>query len=305
MNNFSELSKTTLSKIRTFGIKSRSVIKSFNRSCRLIETFLKENNLEFSDESGNQWLSQFESLKEGTRSERNLYLSYRRSLLLLLDLQSGKLNEWKVYPIKTAERPTTEYYASLLEQYKQYLAMQGMAIATITFATRVASMFFHYLESMNIYSISNLTSKNVSDFFGQDAFIGRKSMGVQAYAYKLKKLLIFLEDRQITYNEHLHLAIPKVFAKQVSIVTTISHKAEEKLISADKFSEPLGKRDQAMLLLALRLGIRRSDIVNLKFSNINWQNDTITFIQQKTKVPVTLPLLTDVGNAIMAYILDS
>lgn len=305
MDDFKELSKATLAKVRAFGIKSRSVIKSFKRSCRLLDAFLQKNDLEFSVESAEQWLSEFEILKEGTHSQRNLYLSHRRALLLLLDLQNGQLGEWKVYPIKTAQRPDAEHYANLLDQYKQHLILEGMSEATITFAMRVASMFLCYLESIKIESISNLTAINVSDFWGRDVFSGRKPMGVQAYAYKLKKFLIFLENMGIVSNEHLHLAIPKVFAKQVSIVTTISHEAEQKLISNDKLSDPLGKRDQAMILLALRLGVRRSDIVGLKFSNINWQDDTITFIQQKTKVPVTLPLLTDVGNALMDYILDS
>ena len=305
MDNFKELSKATLTKIRGFGIKSRSVIKNFKRSCRLLDAFFQENNLEFSSEIAEQWLSEFESIKDGTRSQRNLYLSHRRAFLLLLDLQNGQLDEWKTYTTKTAQRPDTQHYSNLLDLYKQHLIQEGMSEATITFAMRVVSMFFCYLESMKIASISNLTAMNVSDFWGHDVFSGRKPMGVQAYAYKLKKLLIFLADMGIVSNEHLHLAIPKVFAKQVSIVTTISHKAEQKLISTDKLSDPLGKRDQAMILLALRLGVRRSDIVGLKFSNINWQNDTISFIQQKTKVPITLPLLTDVGNALMDYILDS
>ena len=110
-----------------------------------------------------------------------------------------------------------------------------MSEATIVFAMRVASMFFCYLESMKIDNIGNLTAINVSDFWGHDVFTGRKPMGVQAYAYKLKGLLILLEDREIVNNEHLHLAIPKVFAKQVSIVITISHKAEQKLISTTSF----------------------------------------------------------------------
>jgi integrase len=305
MDDFKELSRATLAKVRAFGIKSRSVIKNFKRSCRLLEAFLQENDLDFSAESAEQWLSEFKILKEGTHNQRNLYLSHRRALLLLLDFQKGQLGEWKVYPIKTAQRPDTEHYINLLGQYKQHLILAGMSEATIIFSMRVASMFFRYLESKKIDNISNLTAINVSDFWGRDVFSGRKPMGVQAYAYKLKKLLIFLEDRGIVSNEHLHVAIPKVFAKQVSIVTTISHEAEQKLISNDKLSDPLGKRDQAMILLALRLGVRRSDIVGLKFSNINWQDDTITFIQQKTKVPVTLPLLTDIGNALMNYILNS
>lgn len=305
MNNFNELSKATLAKVKSFGIKSRTVIKYFKRSCRLLDAYLQEYDLEFSAESAEQWLSEFESIKNGTHSQHNQYLSHRRALILLIDSQNGQLNEWKTYPIKTAQRPTTEHYAKLLEQYRQHLILEGMAEATIRFAMTVASMFFCYLESIKIESISNLTAINVSYFWGQDVFTGRKPMGVQAYAYKLKRLLIFLEDGGFICNEYMHLAIPKVFAKQVSIVTIISHVAEQKLISSDKLSKPLGKRDQAMLLLALRLGLRRSDIVGLKFNNINWQNDTITFIQKKTKVEITLPLLTDIGNAIMDYILNS
>lgn len=305
MEDFKELSVVTLARIRSFGIKSRSVIKNFKRSCRLLEVFLKENNLRFSAENTEQWLSGFMILKKGTRSQRNLYLSHRRAFLLLLDMQNNQLDEWKVYPLKTAQRPTTEHYLNLLERYRQYLLLENMSEATRTFALRVVSMFFRYLECMKIDFISNLTAKNVSDFWGNDVLSGRKPMGMQAYAYKLKKFLIFLKDKGIISNENLYLAIPKVFAKQLSIVTTISHDAEQKLVSNDKLSTPLGKRDQAMILLALRLGVRRSDIVGLKFSNINWQNDTITFMQQKTKVPVTLPLLTDVGNALMDYILDS
>jgi hypothetical protein len=170
VDNFKELSKATFAEVKAFGIKSRTVTKNFKRSCRLIEAFLQENDLEFSAESADQWLSGFISLKEGTHSQRNLYLSHRRALLLLLDLQNGQLDEWKVYPIKTAQRPTTEHYADLLDQYKQHLILESMSEATITFAMRVVSMFFRYFESMKIDSISKLTTINVSDFLGHDVF---------------------------------------------------------------------------------------------------------------------------------------
>jgi integrase/recombinase XerD len=61
---------------------------------------------------------------------------------------------------------------------------------------------------------------------------------------------------------------------------------------------PTGKRDYAIILLALRLGLRGSDIKGLKLSNINWEQDTITIVQQKTKEPVALPLSAEVGFAL-------
>jgi hypothetical protein len=91
MNDFKELSRETLAKIRTFGIKSRSVIKYFKRSCGLLEVFLQGHDLEFTAESTEQWFSEFGILKNGTHSQRNQYLSHRRALFLLLDSQNGQL----------------------------------------------------------------------------------------------------------------------------------------------------------------------------------------------------------------------
>lgn len=57
-----------------------------------------------------------------------------------------------------------------------------------------------------------------------------------------------------------------------------------------------------MLLLASRLGLRASDIVNLKFSNIDWDHNEILLTLYKTGNPIKLPLLSDVGNAIIDYL---
>lgn len=61
-------------------------------------------------------------------------------------------------------------------------------------------------------------------------------------------------------------------------------------------------RDRAMMLLALRLGLRDSDIRSLRFNEVDWVHDRICLSQQKTGVPLTLPLVPEVGNAIMEYI---
>ena len=63
-------------------------------------------------------------------------------------------------------------------------------------------------------------------------------------------------------------------------------------------------RDKAMMRLALRLGLRDIDICSLRFSQIDWKNDRIVLEQEKTGVTLSLPLLEDVGNAIMEYIIN-
>lgn len=64
----------------------------------------------------------------------------------------------------------------------------------------------------------------------------------------------------------------------------------------------LSLRKKTMLLLGLKMGIRSTDIVQLKANDIDWEYSTIRFIQTKTLVEVTLPMPTEVGNILYRYI---
>lgn len=66
----------------------------------------------------------------------------------------------------------------------------------------------------------------------------------------------------------------------------------------------VGKRNYAMILLASRLGLRISDIRLLVFSALDWEKNIITLQQYKTKKEIVLPLLSDVGDAIIDYVMN-
>ena len=60
-------------------------------------------------------------------------------------------------------------------------------------------------------------------------------------------------------------------------------------------------RDKAIILLLARLGLRASEVVNLKFNDIDWKSGRIA-VYGKTKREEWLPLTQEVGDAILAYI---
>ena len=64
----------------------------------------------------------------------------------------------------------------------------------------------------------------------------------------------------------------------------------------------LGKRDYAIILLASRLGLRASDISTLTFDEIDWESNLIRKKMVKTGNFIELPLLPEVGNAIIDYL---
>jgi integrase len=101
----------------------------------------------------------------------------------------------------------------------------------------------------------------------------------------------------------LSYLVPKDnYRKEAKLPTTYTEEEIERMLSAVDRGNPKGKRDYAMLLLACRLGLRASDICGLSFSNLLWQENLIVLIQEKTKKRIELPLLADVGNAIIDYL---
>ena len=90
--------------------------------------------------------------------------------------------------------------------------------------------------------------------------------------------------------------------RQKKIPSVYTKEEVEKTISVIDRNSPQGKRDYAMVLLAARYGLRASDIIGLRFCNLDWESNLITVIQQKTSKKVSLPLSEEVGKAIIDYI---
>ena len=53
------------------------------------------------------------------------------------------------------------------------------------------------------------------------------------------------------------------------------------------------------------MGMRSSDIANLKLENIDWKNRSILYRQNKTNADVWVPMPVAVGNAIFRYLKQS
>ena len=57
-----------------------------------------------------------------------------------------------------------------------------------------------------------------------------------------------------------------------------------------------------MVTVSLELGLRASDVTELKFQNIDWKQRKVTLIQRKTGNSLILPLTIASGNAIYRYL---
>ena len=117
------------------------------------------------------------------------------------------------------------------------------------------------------------------------------------------------------FYRHLHLAglvgrdlVPTVPSPKryyaPELPGTWSAEDVDALLASIDRGNPTGKRDYAMLLMVARLGLRASDIKALRVTDLDWDARNISIAQHKTGVPLELPLLDDVGWAVIDYLRD-
>ena len=105
----------------------------------------------------------------------------------------------------------------------------------------------------------------------------------------------------VSANLASEIHMPTV-SKKSKIPSVWTTEELQKLLHAVDRASPIGKRDYAMILLACILGLRVSDIKNLRFGNFDWSNKKISMIQHKTHKPLSLPIPDAVGWAVIDYI---
>lgn len=158
-----------------------------------------------------------------------------------------------------------------------------------------------FMERKGLDSFMELTPALLKEFNIYDKH--GSSAGKNSCNLRIRKFLIYLAEKDAVTNRCLYESLPNVAASKERIVTTLSDKELSEIRSSVKeAASPLELRDKAMLLLGLRMGLRASDIVNLKLSDINWKDTSIRYMQQKTKSELLLPMPVEVGNAIFNYL---
>jgi integrase len=75
-----------------------------------------------------------------------------------------------------------------------------------------------------------------------------------------------------------------------------------RIVEAIDRDNPCGKRDYAIILLITRLGLRGVDVRRLEFADFDWPGNRLFVTQAKTGHRVQLPLLKEVGWAVIDYI---
>lgn len=222
----------------------------------------------------------------------------RRAAYILLEVAETGCFKWKLF-LSRKVCCTEDTLEELRLQYIAYLRVQNLENSTIALQDYA---FRSMIEGVGVGTALDLYALEPNQIQSMLIFLSEKlSLNSRGTIFPvIRQILSYLHASGFTAVD-LSGMIMTPFCQRMHLRPYITPEDETKLYHVMK-EAPL--RTKAMMRLALRLGLRDTDICGLRFSQIDWRNDQIFLEQQKTGAALCLPLLEDVGNAIMEYILN-
>jgi len=298
LTNTAHLIENVKKELSKAGYKPRSILV-YHRYWEDLLSYEADNNIDsYSPQVGLKFLDAIYGINVFTSLSKQDKVC-ARSITLLNDFSRDGM----LFPT-TGNLPTVSFlcrFGEVLESFKKrQISRFQISKSTLSNYNRYLGRFLLSLEKNNIKELDQLTPDIILDYCTNHFTYSLSTLYNSFCA--LRVFLRYLKMEGFLETDYSNI-VPSVSYRRVSKVPSVFSKDEaEKIFQVVDRSNPMGKRDYAIIMIAYKLGLRSIDIRNLKFSEIHWERNTIELTMQKTGKSITLPLLEDVGEALIDYI---
>src|SRR5260221_4862049 len=227
------------------------------------------------------------------RNRRNALVKTAR---MMLEFQRTGGVAWRVM---SPGPDLSESSGEVLEQFAA-AAGRGVAPGSVRLLAGEVRHFLACLDRIGRGVLGAVTADDVRGFMVEMA--PKRPAGIGNVVWSLKRFFAFLSAAglsDVRIDGLLALAAPR----RVQGLPCLTPEAHSRLVDRIETETPCGKRDYAMVVLAVSTGLRCCDIVALRLEEIDWRRDEIRLVQAKTSKPLVLPLSALAGNAVAEWIL--
>jgi len=218
-----------------------------------------------------------------------------------INILSDYLLHGIIFPRKRQEARTFyPHFQKLFQGYLNKKRKDGLSNDTLQYYEIYLSRFSDYLNSCGVINISKMDEAVVVGF--SETFVRYSPSVIHCTLCSLRTFFHYLFENGYV-SQNFAYSVPRDgYRRHTKVPSAYPKEDVEKILKAIDRGNPKGKRDYAIILIAARLGLRAQDICDLSFDNLKWETNTIELIQGKTKKPIILPLLDDVGQSIIDYL---
>lgn len=272
-------------------------IKRYKYDCRRIGKYLSEQEIkQYNSETCRLFVEALIAGREYSSipmKEKNII---RTANALLEHSTTGAVT----YKAKRPKKPITGEFAVSINSYINYRKSKNTAASTLDAIRLYLERFKNFLLQQNIVSESEITNPALFLYVKSLSYCGPGAMYRSLSI--TKTYLHYLYENNYT-AEDLSYIIPRSnYKRQAQLPSTYTEEEITNMLGVIDRANPQGKRDYAMVSLSAYLGLRSSDVCQLTFDEIDWDNDLIKLNQKKTGERIELPLLPLLGNAIIDYL---
>ncbi len=221
---------------------------------------------------------------------------------MLLRLVQGR---WP--PAPRAVTPAEILHSEIRGEYARWMTGQrGLAQGTVSHRSSEAGRFLNWLgERATRLELAALTHVDVDGYMKYRAgSAGRRSL--KDVSTKMRSFLRWLHMMEQTSRDLSSTVIAPLLYAFESIPSALrSEDVKEVLAATRQDCTPKGIRDYAILMLISSYGVRSGEITTLRLDDVDWRKEVIRIRHSKTGAISYLPLLPEVGEAILKYLQES
>lgn len=185
----------------------------------------------------------------------------------------------------------------LVADFAEFLTVErGLALSTVAGRVLVVRRFLDNVD------VGGLAARDVVAYVATLSQVGAVGT-VKLHLTGVRSLLRFLH---VSGRVGLDLS-PAVLAsagwRDSGLPKGLTDSEVVRLLEVCGPSRRVGRRDRALVLLLVRLGLRRGEAARLRLDDIDWRAGEITVVGKGTRME-RLPLSVDVGEALSDYLVQ-
>ena len=192
---------------------------------------------------------------------------------------------------------------TFLKEYLSVLRLErNLSENTIASYKNDLTSLSHFLEEKNVADPSDISVSDLTNFFKSLTGFGLSSTSTARYFSSVKNFFIYLySNKYIRKNPVERLSVPKL-SKNLPVVLTVEE--VDSILSVPCVNEKLGLRDKALLELLYACGTRVSELINLKVSDLFFNDEVIRVFGKGSKERV-IPVGSSAIHWVNEYLLKS
>jgi site-specific recombinase XerD len=277
---------------------TKETLRHYENAWKTLKNYAeKRNTTNFSMDFGVEFLKTKYNIDLYDRSLKSHPRTVRRAVTVLIDYQqhgvifkrqATRLHRWP------------DAYEEICETFLDSYVNNRLSSKTARIFKAQLEKLTLYLVQNKVNSIANVSPSIIDGYIS--TYSGYSKRTLDHALHILRSFFKFVFNQGLTVTD-LSTCIPRIKINTKSTVpSTFSIDEIERLLNSIDRGNPTGKRDFAILLLAVRYGMRVSEITNLQLSNLNFETKEIQYIQNKTNNLMKLNLIESVGWAIIDYL---